>query len=278
MCALRRPRYLIVNADDFGQSRGVNRGIIHAHEHGIVSSASLMVRWPAAVEAAAYARSRPALGVGLHVDVHEWTYRRGRWRPLYEVVPLDDLEAVQEETLRQVGTFRRLVGRDPTHLDSHQHAHLTKALRPLFVELAAKLGVPLRRCSPKVRYCGDFYGQDGKGRSFPDLISTAALIRVLARLPPGVTELGCHPGYAADLQTMYRRERVREVKALCDPQVRNALLKYGIALCSFEDARISSTKSATGLHQDQAIGRRERRPRSRQEFRGLSWTKRARAG
>jgi len=37
-------RYLIVNADDFGQSPGVNRGIIQAHEHGIVTSASLMVR------------------------------------------------------------------------------------------------------------------------------------------------------------------------------------------------------------------------------------------
>jgi len=234
-----------VNADDFGQSRGVNRGIIHAHEHGIVSSASLMVRWPAAVEAAAYARSRPTFGLGLHVDFHEWTYRRGRWRPLYEVVPLDALDAVQGETMRQVETFRRLVGRDPTHLDSHQHAHLTKTIRPFFLELAETLGVPLRRCTPEVKYCGDFYGQDGKGRSFPDLISTAALIRVLARLPPGFTELGCHPGHAASLQTMYRRERAREVKALCDPQVRDALREYGITLCSFGDARISLSRSAT---------------------------------
>jgi predicted glycoside hydrolase/deacetylase ChbG (UPF0249 family) len=234
-----------VNADDFGQSRGVNRGIIEAHEQGIVSSASLMVRWPAAVEAAAYARSRLGFGVGLHVDFCEWTYRRGRWRPLYEVVPLDALDAVREETMRQVETFRRLVGRDPTHIDSHQHAHLTKALRPFFLELAERLGMPLRRCSPEVRYCGDFYGQDGKGRSFPDLISAAALIRVLARLLPGSTELGCHPGYAADLQSMYRRERAREVKALCDPRVRDALLEYGIALCAFGDARMSPARSAT---------------------------------
>jgi YdjC-like protein len=46
-------RYLIVNADDFGQSSGVNRGIIEAHEKGILTSASLMVRWPATEEAAA---------------------------------------------------------------------------------------------------------------------------------------------------------------------------------------------------------------------------------
>jgi len=52
-------RRLIVNADDFGQSPGINRGIMEAHERGIVTSVSLMVRWPAAVEAAAYARRLP---------------------------------------------------------------------------------------------------------------------------------------------------------------------------------------------------------------------------
>ena len=45
-------RYLVVNADDFGRSEGVNRGILRAHERGIVTSTSLMVRWPAAEHAA----------------------------------------------------------------------------------------------------------------------------------------------------------------------------------------------------------------------------------
>ena len=58
-------RYLIVNADDFGQSEGINRGIITAHEKGIVTSASLMVRWDAARQAAKYAGSNRALGIGL---------------------------------------------------------------------------------------------------------------------------------------------------------------------------------------------------------------------
>jgi predicted glycoside hydrolase/deacetylase ChbG (UPF0249 family) len=52
-------RQLIVNADDFGQSAGVNRGVIEAHENGIVTSASLMVRWPDAADAARYARPAP---------------------------------------------------------------------------------------------------------------------------------------------------------------------------------------------------------------------------
>ncbi|HEU4340947.1 MAG TPA: ChbG/HpnK family deacetylase, partial [Candidatus Binatia bacterium] len=60
-------KYLIVNADDFGQSHGINRGIITAYGDGIVTSASLMVRWPAAADAAAYARKQPGLSVGLHI-------------------------------------------------------------------------------------------------------------------------------------------------------------------------------------------------------------------
>src|SRR4051812_5062264 len=113
-------RYLIVNADDFGLSPGVNRGIITAHEHGIVTSASLMVRWPGAVEAAAYAKTRPELGVGLHIDLGEWAYRDGEWIALYQVVPLADHEAVFAEVERQLTCFRGLLGREPTHLDSHQ--------------------------------------------------------------------------------------------------------------------------------------------------------------
>ncbi len=88
-------RRLIVNADDFGQSRGVNRGVIEAHERGIVTSASLMVRWPAAAEAAAYARSRSGVSVGLHVDLGEWAAEAGAWRPRYAVTAVDDAGAVR---------------------------------------------------------------------------------------------------------------------------------------------------------------------------------------
>ena len=71
-------RVLVVNADDYGRTEGVNRGIIEAHERGIVTSASLMVRWPAAREAAAYVRGGWRLGLGLHVDLGEWVFRGGR--------------------------------------------------------------------------------------------------------------------------------------------------------------------------------------------------------
>ena len=86
-------RQLIVNADDFGQSRGVNRGIITAHRDGIVTSASLMVRWPAVADAAAYARRHSNLSVGLHIDLGEQIMRGGEWVPLYSVVPVQNESA-----------------------------------------------------------------------------------------------------------------------------------------------------------------------------------------
>jgi predicted glycoside hydrolase/deacetylase ChbG (UPF0249 family) len=225
-------RYLIVNADDFGQSPGVNQGIIAAHERGIVTSASLMVRWPAATAAAAYARQHPSLSVGLHLDLGEQTYRGRAWVPLYEVVAAE-VGAVAAEAARQLAAFNRLVGRPPTHLDSHQHVHREEPVRSVLIGLACDLGVPLRHFSPGVRYCGTFYGQTAKGLPFPEGIRVEALIQTLASLPPGVTELGCHPGEGDDLDSMYSHERAVEVKALCDPRVRAALAAGGVELCSF---------------------------------------------
>ena len=230
-------KLLIVNADDFGLSDGVNRGIIRAHEQGIVTSASLMVRQPAAAAAADYAKRHPGLSVGLHLDLGEWAYRDGQWTAAYEVVPLDSMGAVAEEVARQLDRFRDLVGRDPTHLDSHQHVHRSEPLRAYARRAAAALRVPLRHFDPRVRYCGDFYGQTGKGEPFHDAIGPESLARIIHSLAPGVTELACHPGEDAALQSPYRLERLAEVEALCHPAARGALSQARVELTSFHAMR-----------------------------------------
>jgi chitin disaccharide deacetylase len=60
---------LIVNADDFGLSRGINRGIIQSHEYGIVTSASLFANGPAFDDALEKITTCPKLGVGVHLNV-----------------------------------------------------------------------------------------------------------------------------------------------------------------------------------------------------------------
>ncbi len=226
-------KFLIVNADDFGLSSDVNRGIVEAYEMGIVTSTSLMVRWPEAANAAVYGRDHPEFGLGLHLDLGEWSYSDGEWVPEYEVVDLTDRDAVFIEVSKQIADFRRLVGRDPTHLDSHQHVHQKEPVRSSLLHWVHEMGVPLRHCTHDARYCGDFYGQTAEGASLPETISVEALIKILDDLSPGCTELACHPGYSEGLKTMYKNERELELKVLCDSRIRDHIKKRGIKLRSF---------------------------------------------
>ena len=227
-------RELIVNADDFGLSDEVNAGIIRAHEEGIVTSASMMVRWPAAERAAEYARAHPSLAVGLHLDLGEWAYRNGEWPAVYELVVLDDPAAVEAEVRAQLEECRRLLGRDPTHVDSHQHVHVKEpVVERAAARVAAELAVPLRERDPRVRYCGHFYGQSTEGWPYPDAITPEHLIGLIERLEPGVTELACHPGEGGP--GGYGDERRVEVESLCDLRVRAAIERSGVELRSFAD-------------------------------------------
>lgn len=232
-------RRLIVNADDFGLSGSVNRGIIAAHERGIVTSASLLVRAGAAGAAAAYSRRRPQLSIGLHVDLGEWVCRGGEWAPRYEVVPVTDAAAVAVEIDAQLAAFRRLLGRDPTHLDSHQHVHREEPVRGILERLGRDLSVPVRDLSPAIRYCGAFYGQTGEGQPLPDALEVDALLAILRDLPDGVTELACHPGDGDDSDSGYGPERSRELRTLCDPRIRAALAEFAIDLLPFGPAAAS---------------------------------------
>lgn len=100
------------------------------------------------------------------------------------------------------------------------------------MEIAATLAIPLRQHGV-ARYCGAFYGQDSRGRPLPEAIAPGALATLVHELPPGATELACHPATAAEPFTSYSAERPLELAALCDPGARRALHDAGIELRSF---------------------------------------------
>ena len=228
-------KYLIVSADDFGQSLGINKGIIEAFEQGIVTSTSLMTRWPGAGEAAIYARQHPKLSVGLHLDLGEWVCRDGSWTQLYSVIPLDDKSAVEREVSQQFDVFQEFMGRPPTHVNSHQHIHIREPVRSVTLQICQSLGIPLRDLSPEIHYFTKFYGQTPEGLPIPSYISLDRLIEIISTLPTGLTVITCHPGYADDLKTMYQTERRDELRVLCDPRVRAVIDALRINLCSFND-------------------------------------------
>jgi hypothetical protein len=94
-----------------------------------------------------------------------------------------------------------------------------------------------------VSHCGDFHGQTGRGEPWPEGITVVALLRILAGLPRGFTELGCHPGEDDDFDSPYRLERSTEVSVLCDPRVRVALDRHLVRLTTFHEV-VDGTGSA----------------------------------
>jgi predicted glycoside hydrolase/deacetylase ChbG (UPF0249 family) len=224
---------LIVNADDLGRTPGINDGVAEAVDRGIVTSASVMVRWPAARRLRAWAAERPHVSLGLHVDIGELQLLDGSWQTVYMNVDPRDEAGVRREVREQLERFIDLVGMIPTHVDSHQHVHREQPVHDVVAELASELGVPLRSYSPTVRYDGRFYGQTRDGSPWPGGISVEALVALLGELPPGTTELGCHPGRSHGLRNAYCAERDAELRTLCDPRVHDAIAERGITLVRY---------------------------------------------
>jgi predicted glycoside hydrolase/deacetylase ChbG (UPF0249 family) len=218
-------KYLVINADDFGASPGINRAIVDGHTRGVVTSTSLMVTGRAAPEAAALSRGHPALSVGLHWDVCGEDERS---------FDTHDLAAVREEFRRQLEAFHRLMGRPPTHVDSHRHVHREEHLRPVFRELVAPLGVPLRD-DGRVAFVGGFYAQWEWQVTNLEYVSVPFLQKLLREeVGDGWTELSCHPGYGSPgYQSVYLAEREAEVATLTDPRIRQTIRELGIRLVSY---------------------------------------------
>jgi chitin disaccharide deacetylase len=218
-------RHVIFNADDFGASSGTNRGIVECHTRGVLTSTSMMVTGAAVEEAVELSSAHPDLAVGLHWDVIGEDERE---------FDLDDEAAVREEFATQLQRFQELMGRAPTHIDSHRHIHLDDSVRGLFRELAAPLGMPLRG-DGRVRFVGNFYAQWEWGVTDLEHVSVAALQDIIREeLREGWTELSCHPGYVTDdYLPMYRHEREAELRTLIDPRIAATLSELGIALESY---------------------------------------------
>ena len=218
-------KVLVVTADDFGASPGINRGIVEGHTHGVVTSTSLMVRGAACREATELARAHPELAIGLHWDLD------GEGEPY---VDFEDARAVTLELEAQLARFEALMGRPPTHLDSHHHVHQRPEIAPVAGALARRTGLHLRGTGA-VTFVGGFYGQWEWQVTDLEHVSVEFLTWILRNeVTTGATELGCHPGYIdPSFQSVYLHEREAELATLTDPRIRQELQALGIRLVSF---------------------------------------------
>jgi predicted glycoside hydrolase/deacetylase ChbG (UPF0249 family) len=157
-------RNLIVNADDLGWTEGVNRGIAEAHRNGIVTSASLLANGAAFQSGVELARTTPALGVGVHLNLSDGApvaerelvttllNARGELegkpeslllRLARRSVLLNEIEQEWDAQIQKV----RDVGIEPTHLDGHRHVQMLPGLFEIALRLAKRHGIAAVRIS-----------------------------------------------------------------------------------------------------------------------------------
>jgi len=152
-------RRLIVNADDYGRTPQVSRGILQAHRQGIVTSTTVMVNQPRVEAQLAEALLCPSLGIGLHLVFTAWrpvlppdqvpglVDEEGCFLEQHTVwaqaerIPVAQLRA---EFSAQMELFRTLAGRLPDHLDCHHFVHLYPPFFQAYADLASDHGLPLR--------------------------------------------------------------------------------------------------------------------------------------
>jgi predicted glycoside hydrolase/deacetylase ChbG (UPF0249 family) len=244
---------LIVTADDFNLSEGVSRGILDAHQHGIVTETSVMVNLGDLQHAAAILAATPRLAVGLHLNIT-------RGRPVAPLTAVTELlgadgqfcgspqalpaqiqsAAVQAEFQAQLDTFVRVFGRLPQHLDTHHHVHQHPVVLEVFLGLAESLRLPVRSIDTPMRATMTARGLGSPAQFLGDAgdepyWTVTRLLSTIPTLAPGVTELMCHPGYFDDTiaYSRYGRQRDVERQALCAPEVAAMLREQGVRLVTY---------------------------------------------
>ena len=149
---------LIVNADDFGLCKGVNRAIQRAHTEGILTSATIMAGADATDEALKIASQMPSLGVGIHLNLvegpascqdgranmlinseGELKFSPGKVALMSMICP-KTRRAIKAELTAQIQCLLEK-GLKPTHFDSHKHVHTFPSIYPIVVKLAHQFGI-----------------------------------------------------------------------------------------------------------------------------------------
>ncbi|HET7101696.1 MAG TPA: ChbG/HpnK family deacetylase, partial [Terriglobia bacterium] len=162
-CHDKPMKSLIVNADDFGLTEGVNRAIIDGHRNGIITSTTLMANGMAFASAVAAGSAAPALGIGVHLNLTQGrpvspasrvpsiVTAEGAFYPgpgilarriLMRQVKPRDVETELRSQIEKVAT----AGIRITHLDSHKHIHLLPPIFGVVRKLAREYGINCVRC------------------------------------------------------------------------------------------------------------------------------------
>ena len=261
-------KYLITNADDFGYTRDVNDGIVHAHRAGILTATTLMATGRAFDHAVLLARENPSLDIGVHLVLVG-----GDGFP--QTVP----QLIQQIAGRRIRIYDELAaqvrkvqsaGLHPTHLDTHKHTHLLPPVLSAVARIASEFRIPwVRRPFDLPLHAGGVpwqrqavsktlgFARAGfhrvlarhgcrttdhfAGFQMTGHYDAAELALLIRHLPDGVTEFMCHPGFCtAELEaarTRLKQSRRRELDALTSAEVRQAIEESNVTLARYSEIR-----------------------------------------
>ncbi|HEY84305.1 MAG TPA: ChbG/HpnK family deacetylase [Chloroflexi bacterium] len=211
------PRYLIINADDFGMSDGVTEGIIRAWQDGVVTSTSAMINIKGAVKRVKAARkAHPDLPIGLHLNtttgcpalppeqiptlVDDNGYFHDRYTVFRHLlsISLDELRA----ELHAQAKLLLSTGAHFDHIDYHHHLMVIHSpFYPLVSEMALEYGVPVRQPVPE-RFYGQIKvrGNSGGGTVMQNVVKFAAEDPIAVTRMVSVVMAGTYKKQAAYLQ------------------------------------------------------------------------------
>ncbi len=286
---------LIVNADDFGLTENVNRGILDAYRDGILTSTTLLANGMAFESAVAASKKFHGLGIGVHLNLTEGmpvadasliptlVDRRGRLYltppRLWAGIALGQVSHSEIEVELRAQVMKVIhAGIRPTHFDGHKHVHVLPHISEIVIRLARELRVPAVRCplehnpyannrsrnrmlsgistfkqylvglavSKLARSFREKLTREGLlsssyfyGISQTGFLNAAAIREILMNLPPGTSELMCHPGYRdLDLEragTRLLAQREIETHGLTALSVKNSMVSGRIQLWNYRD-------------------------------------------
>jgi chitin disaccharide deacetylase len=244
---------LIINADDFGLSDAVSRGIADSMIKGVVCSTSLMACDSESLRSPSEWRTQLSKRVGVHLQLTGGIPRTEpeRLRSLlspegrFAQWPTDIQNPKRQEILLEWhAQVNRVLeyGFTPTHIDTHHHVHTLPMVFDAYCEIARFYGLPARTrdatMTCRLRCAGVRCADLSEIRWFKKRLSVRGLTKLIdsdfKMLGENATvELMCHPGYVdSELRrkSTYAEERETELAALCDPSLRAHLKKEGIVL------------------------------------------------
>ena len=246
---------LIVNADDFGMSTGVNYGILKCFKNGIVTSTSMMVNTPGFEHGIELMRENK-LDVGIHfvltirkpltnsIEVPSIVNEKGEFEHNIKKLDSASKDEIRIELMAQLNKFMN-TGFIPSHIDFHHEVNFARNALEVAIEIAKEYNLPMRAFEPnsiskmneaKVkhskRFLYEFTGKDLTVKKFINEIDKAK--------NEELAEVMTHPAYLDTyLQnySSYNLQRVKELEILTSEEVKKYIKENKIELIGFRDIK-----------------------------------------